>query len=152
MPETVNLNPTIVDALYEEALGLTDEARIALDRAQASARPSDDRIRIALSCETLRTTTRVMHALAWLLNQRAYFAGELSELQLDRHGRLPPPQPDPDQDQLALLPLELVELIQRTLRFYARIERLDRAWRDRSRAQPPVHLMREQLGRSIVGL
>lgn len=152
MPEAANLTPTIVDTLYVEALGLADEARIALDRAQASIRSNNDLARVALSCETLRTTTRVMHALAWLLNQRAYYAGELSELQLERHGRLPPSQPDPDPAQLALLPAELVELIERTLHFYERIERLDRIRRERSVARPPVHLLRERLTRSVARL
>lgn len=152
MPETADLNPTIVEALYHEALGFTDEARIALDRAQASVGSSSDRARMVLSCETLRTTTRVMHALAWLLNQRAYFNGELTELQLDRHGRLPPSQSEPEPDELALLPTELVELIERTVQFYARIERLDSAWRERWRAQPPVQLLHERLGRSVASL
>lgn len=152
MPEAANLTPTIVDTLYEEALELADEARIALDRAQASIRSNNDLARVALSCETLRTTTRVMHALAWLLNQRAYYAGELSELQLERHGRLPPSQPDPDPAQLALLPAALVELIERTLHFYERIERLDRIRRERSVARPPVHLLRERLTRSVARL
>lgn len=152
MSDTADLNPTIVEALYQEALGLTDEARIALDRAQASIRSHGDRARMVLSCETLRTTTRVMHALAWLLNQRAYFSGELTELQLDRHGRLPPSQSHPEPDELALLPAELVELIDRTVQFYARIERLDRAWRERWRAQPPVQLLHERLGLSVANL
>lgn len=152
MSDTADLNPTIVEALYQEALGLTDEARIALDRAQASIRSHGDRARMVLSCETLRTTTRVMHALAWLLNQRAYFSGELTELQLDRHGRLPPSQSQPEPDELALLPAELVELIDRTVQFYARIERLDRAWRERWRARPPVQLLHERLGLSVANL
>jgi regulator of CtrA degradation len=41
--------------------------------------------------------------IAWLLNHRAYFAGELSEFQLRRHGRLPPIQPGSDPAQLAML-------------------------------------------------
>ncbi|WP_368737004.1 DUF1465 family protein, partial [Janibacter hoylei] len=47
-------------------------------------------VRLALSTEGLKTTTRMMHILAWLLNQRAYFSGELSEGQVRRNGTLPP--------------------------------------------------------------
>ena len=152
MPDTADLNPTIIDALYRESLALADEARIAFDSAYAATPPTDDAVRAALSVESLRTTTRTMHAIAWLLNQRAYFAGELSELQLDRHGRLPPPQPKPDPAQLAVLPAGLVELVERTQHFYERIQRLDRAWRERTRTQPSVHILQQQLQRSVGGL
>ena len=114
---------------------------------------NEDLARIALSCEALRTTTRMMHAIAWLLNQRAYFAGELSEFQLRRHGRLPPPQPEGSPDQVALLGPQIEDLIDRTRRFYARIERLDMAWRNRFAMNPAaIHRLRERLGQAVVGL
>lgn len=151
MTETADLNPTIVEALYDEALDLADEARAAFELPEG---PSDraqgeDLARIALSCEALRTTTRMMHAIAWLLNQRAYFAGELSEPQLARHGRLALRQAGPDPVHLALLSGDMRALIERTQRFYARIERLDRAKHDRHGAAPPVHRLRERLGRAV---
>ena len=61
--------------------------------------------RVALSCEGLRATTRTMHCLAWLLNHRAYFNGELSEFQLRRYGRLTD-FPESDPEKLALLPAQ----------------------------------------------
>jgi regulator of CtrA degradation len=48
----------------------------------------EDLASVQARCEALRTTTRIMHCLAWLLNRRAWFAGELTEQQLRRHGRL----------------------------------------------------------------
>ena len=155
MAEPADLSPTIVDALYSEALTLADEARAAFDLSGrlTAASVNEDLARIALSCEALRTTTRMMHAIAWLLNQRAFFAGELSEFQLRRHGRLPPPQPDPEPDQLALLDSELRDLTERTRRFYARVERLDMAWRNRFAMNPAaIHRLRERLGQAVVGL
>jgi regulator of CtrA degradation len=154
MAEPADLSPTIIDALYGEALNLADEARAAFDLSGrlTAASVDEDLARIALSCEALRTTTRMMHAIAWLLNQRAYFAGELSEFQLRRHGRLPPPQPEGPPDTLALLGPELEDLIDRTRRFYARIERLDLAWRDRFAMHPAaIHRLRERLGSAVVG-
>jgi regulator of CtrA degradation len=105
MSETADLSPTIVEALYSEALVLADAARAAFDLSGrlTAASEDEDLARIALSCEALRTTTRMMHAIAWLLNQRAYFAGELSEFQLRRHGRLPAPVPS---GELAALPAD----------------------------------------------
>jgi len=155
MSSPADLSPTIIESLYSDALELADEARCAFDlsgRLEETCADAD-LIRIALSCEALRTTTRMMHALAWLLNQRAFFAGELSEFQLRRYGRLPPAQPDGDPAQIALLPAELARLIERTGRFYARIERLDRAWRGRFAMNPAaIHRLRERLGQAVVGL
>ena len=152
MAETADLSPTIVDALYCEALLLADDARGAFDLSGRLTATSEDEdlARIALSCEALRTTTRMMHAIAWLLNQRAYFAGELSEFQLRRHGRLPPPQPEAASDQIALLGPDLENLIERTRRFYARIERLDMAWRNHFAMHPAaIHRLRERLGSAV---
>ncbi len=147
-----DISPTIVEMLYSDALDLADEARAAFDM---SGRLDDvgtnaELARIALSCEALRTTTRMMHAIAWLLNHRAFFAGELSEFQLRRHGRLPPPQPDGDAQQLAQLNPELRDLVARTRRFYDRIERLDRAWRNHFAMKPAaIHRLRERLGSAV---
>lgn len=156
MGETADLNPTIVDALYGEALNLADEARAAFDLSGRLTLASEDEdlARIALSCEALRTTTRMMHAIAWLLNQRAFFAGELSEFQLRRHGRLPPPhRNDTAPDNVALLGPELANLIERTRRFYARVERLDQAWRDHFAMHPAaIHRLRERLGGAVAHL
>ena len=155
MAETADLSPTIVETLYHEALDLADEARAAFDLSGrlTAASQDEDLARIALSCEALRTTTRMMHAIAWLLNQRAFFAGELSEFQLRRHGRLPPAQPEASLDHVALLGPDLRSLIERTQRFYARIERLDRAWREHFAMHPAaIHRLRERLGLAVASL
>ena len=154
MAQTADLSPTIVEALYSEALVLADEARAAFDLSGrlTAASEDEDLARIALSCEALRTTTRIMHAIAWLLNQRAYLSGELSEFQLRRHGRLPPARTDNGHEQLDMFAPELAELVERTKRFYARIERLDLAWRTRFEMQPrAIHRLRERLGLAVVG-
>lgn len=154
MGQTADLSPTIVEALYCEALSLADEVREAFDLSGrlTAASEDEDLARIALSCEALRTTTRMMHAIAWLLNQRAYFSGELSEFQLRRHGRLPPAQPESPDEHLEAVGAELRELIDRTRRFYARIERLDQAWRTRFEMHPAaIHRLRERLGLAVVG-
>jgi regulator of CtrA degradation len=93
----------------------------------------------------------MMHVLAWLLNHRAYFSGELSEFQLRRHGVLPPDRLA-DPDQLALLEPETRALISETQALHQRIARLDAAWRDRFAVHPSAVLrLRERLGREING-
>jgi len=132
MKHTSNINPRIVEGLYCEALVLSDEVRAAFDLSGRIEQTGndEDNARIALSCEALRTTTRMMHAVAWLLNHRAYFLGELSEFQLRRYGRLAPDFPASDPDRMALLNPQIRELIASTEAFYARLLRIDRAWRE----------------------
>lgn len=75
MSEPTSINPRIVESLYSEALVLSDEVRaaFALSGRIEGIGADDDMGRIAMSAEGLRTTTRMMHAIAWLLNHRAYF-------------------------------------------------------------------------------
>ena len=131
MAVPADINPRIVDSLYCDALALADElrARFAFPHDAGNDQTIgqfDDAARIALSCEGLRATTRTMHCLAWLLNHRAFFAGEISEFQLRRHGRLPAALPDSDA---SALPSDAARLVRESERLYARIVRLERAWR-----------------------
>lgn len=157
MTEPATINPRIIDGLYCEALLLSDEVRAAFDLSGRmepkgpSASGADDLSRVAFSCEALRTTTRMMHALAWLLNHRAYIAGELSEFQLKRHGRLAPDRPSDDPEQLAMLAPEIRTLVENTMRFHARLVRLDHDWRERDVETPSaVARLRERIGQAMI--
>ena len=115
----------VVEELYEETLLLADEARAVFDmHGREGGEDSSDPVRLALLIEGLRTTTRLMNLLAWLLNQRAFFAGELSELQLSRVGALAEDRRS-DPVQMAQLELGTRALIRESERLYARAERLD---------------------------
>jgi regulator of CtrA degradation len=148
MSEPATINPRIVEALYCEALVLSDEVRNAftltgrVDRAERE----EDLARVALSSEGLRTTTRMMHAIAWLLNHRAYFAGEIDDLQLRRHGRLSPDMREADPRQTALLAPATAHLVEATRRFYERLLRLDQAWRlTGPQPQSAIEALRERI-------
>lgn len=150
MGSAANINSRIVEGLYGEALVLSDEVRLAfaLSGRLETVAGEEDEARIALSCEALRTTTRMMHSVAWLLNHRAFFNGELSEFQLNRYGKLAD-FPESDPDRLALLDPETRELIRATERFHARLKRIDASWRERDPAMPSaVAALRERLARS----
>jgi regulator of CtrA degradation len=137
--------------LYSEALELADEARAACDFSAREGQVGEDEDlkRIALSCEALRTTTRMMHGIAWLLNQRAFFAGELTEFQLRRHGRLPD-APEADDESHKLLDPETSEIIERTIVFHRRIARLDQTWRESFEGRPgEIHSLQERLDRAV---
>lgn len=146
-----SLNPRIVEALYGEALALAEAVRerferLRQDAARAPLCDDDDLRRVQVSCEALRTTTRVMHCLAWLLNHRAYFAGELSEIQLRRHGRLIANFPDNDPASVGHLPADAQRLVHESERLYERIQRLERAWRGEPQSGPSaIDRLRDRL-------
>lgn len=152
-----SLNPRIVDALHAEALGLADAVRTrfeALRREALDAAGSDceDLHRVRVSCEALRTTTRVMHCLAWLLNHRAYFAGELSQLQLRRHGRLITNFPASEPEVVASLPDDARTLVHESERLYERIQRLENAWRTQgASSESAIDALRQRLVRAVAG-
>lgn len=150
---TSDISEPIVEALYSEALVLADEVRGNFDLLpnEDGPQPSDNE-KLALSVEGLRTTTRMMHILAWLLNQRAYFSGDLSETQLRRHGELPDDRPS-DPEQVALLNEETRALVLQTEQMHSRIARLDSAWRDGFEVHiPTVRQMRGRLEEAFEGL
>ena len=148
MSQPVNFNARIIETLYGEGLVLSDEVRATFDFAQRVESGETHAVRIALSCEALRTTTRMMHTMAWLINHRAYFKGEISEFQLRRHGAIAINLPASAPARLALLPAEVQELIGETERFYARLIRLDSGWRSRlapAESRPAVQRLRDRL-------
>jgi regulator of CtrA degradation len=124
MTGVASINPRIVETLYIEASGQTGVL-------PAPADPDS----VEVTCEALRTTTRVMHCLAWLLNHRAWFAGQVNALQLRRHSRLISHFPASDPRTVARLPEDLGALVHQSERLYARIQRLEQAWRSEN---PPV--------------
>lgn len=135
MGDPTDLSATIIEELYCEALVLADDVRAAFDLSAPRDTNTGDYTRIALSTEGLKTTTRVMHVLAWLLNQRAFFRGEMTEYQLERHGQLPPDRPS-EQKQMELLEIPTQLLILETQVMHARVARLDKAWRQGRSGQP----------------
>ena len=154
MARTSDLSRPIIEALYTEALVLADEVRAvfaASAEPAAAAEPiggDGAMLRLALSAEGLKTTTRMMHVLAWLLNQRAFFSGELSASQLRRHGILPSDR-EADPEALARLELETRALIEETVRLHRRIARLDEAWRQDFAMQSPARAFQQMIGREL---
>lgn len=146
-----DLHVEIIEDLYSEALMLADEARAVFDlRFSDDMEDHEDLARIALSIEGLRTTTRLMHVLAWLLNQRAYRAGELSDLQMARCGKLPAERAS-DPGNLARLEPETRELIAESERLHARVTRLDRARTTAPAAETPVADLRGRIAAAFAG-
>ncbi len=127
------LTPKLVDALYTEAMLLADEARSYFDRDQMGGNLSPE-ISVAFSCESLKVTTRLMHSIAWLLNQKALRAGELSQTEADSGERALGYAPASDGFQVERFPKEAQLLIAASEDLYFRMQRL--SGRMLSRAVP----------------
>ncbi len=152
MSRTTNLSRPIIEALYSEALILADDVRAVFALGVREPEMGEDAtIRLALSTEGLKTTTRMMHVLAWLLNQRAFFSGELSEGQVLRNGTLPADR-EADPKALGALEPETCELIAETERLHQRIARLDEAWRSGFEMASPARAIHSRLKRRLADL
>lgn len=142
------LTPKVVAALYTEAMLLADEARGYFDRDQREiAMPAD--VSVALSCESLKVTTRLMHCIAWLLNQKAVAAGEISEFEAASEMRELGYAPASDGYQVARFPEQARELIAASEDLYYRLQRLSSRVRETEPHIPATHQMMEQLRASF---
>ncbi|GAB5348210.1 DUF1465 family protein [Alteriqipengyuania sp. 357] len=134
MQATTDITALIVEELYCEANVLADEVRAVFAPAISEMMPVDQPLRRALECEGLKTTTRIMHVLAWLLNQRAFLSGEMSALQWERNSPFPPNRA-PSPELMHMLDLPTQSLVAETQRLHARVARLDHEYR--ARREPP---------------
>lgn len=70
-PSGSGITRKLVDSLYTEALLLSDELRDCFGvGGVADAAHLDPTLRVALACEALKGTTRLMMVIAWLLDHR----------------------------------------------------------------------------------
>ena len=132
----------VVETLYSETLVLADEARAVFARTD-DADPADPAC-MAHSLEGMKTTTRVMHMLAWLLNQRAYFANELTAKQVQLYGALPKNR-ETDLDNFALLSADAQEVIRTSETLHTRIARLDEQQRRDTDESNPTHSLQNRV-------
>ncbi len=139
-----------VDGLYIEAMVLADEARSYFDNQAREDRlalaPID---RVALSCESLKVTTRLMHVIAWLLTQRAVRAGELSRAQAGEPERRLGDAAPFDRSLLPRLPEAAAEIIQASEDLYERVRRLDQSGVGEDAPPSPARSLQSRLERSL---
>jgi len=137
----------LIDGFYVEAIVLADEARSFFDQRGEECRNRLNQMeRLDFACESLKVTTRIMHAIAWLLTQRAIFAGELGEeVRLEeRHQLGAAATTEPHLltlfcEEMSALILASEDLYDRLSRFEAKL--LDRARRDELASSPARDLL-----------
>ena len=142
------LTPKLLDALYTEAMLLADEARSYFDRDQMSGNVSPE-ISVAFSCESLKVTTRLMHSIAWLLNQKAYRAGELSQADADSDARDLGYAPASDDFQVSRFSDEARALIAASEDLYFRLQRISNKVRLDAGTVPEPHAMMARIRASF---
>jgi regulator of CtrA degradation len=119
------------DKTYDEALALTEQAYACLFEIRhnnvTTGSPVDD---LRLRCEAFRLSTRLMQVMAWLLNQRAIHAGELTVAEVSEGAqyRLGASAVcrDDSQHQHPAIPATMGDLLDQSLNLYIRTERLDK--------------------------
>ncbi|MGB5077012.1 MAG: DUF1465 family protein [Sphingorhabdus sp.] len=142
------LTPKLLGSLYTEAMLLADEARSYFDRDQMTGIVSPE-ISVAFSCESLKVTTRLMHSIAWLLNQKALRAGELSQEQADSDTRKLGYAPASDDFQVARFPQEARSLILASEDLYFRLQRISSKVQQAVGPVPEPHAMMARIRASL---
>jgi regulator of CtrA degradation len=134
------LDRRVIDDLYVEAMVLADEARSYFDyRAEEHRVELDSRLRVDFACEALKTTTRLMHVIAWLLTQRAILNGELQaearEQEQYQLGLAAPTEPVVAES----FRFEMTTLIVASEDLYDRVARLERQILGRNQNREHAH-------------
>lgn len=133
-----------VENLYVEAMLLADEAHAAFAAQRDLGRVrGDGLLQIGLACESLKTTTRLMHVIAWLLHRRAMIAGDPGAGPNDSAARIGEPVAA-DWDICAGFEVSICRIIVASERLFERIAALESGW-NAQQAVTPVQRLLAQL-------
>lgn len=136
------------DTLYSEAMLLADEARGYFDElGRRDSAHLDPAARVQFSCESLKVTARVMHAVAWLLTRRAVDAGEIAPVVAALPAHRLGDAPDTDAAALDSLPERARALVEASIDLHRRIALLDQALD--APTDSPARAMQERLAQSF---
>ena len=114
--------------LFREGMDLVEETAAYLDgvgRSQAKA--LERAVNLTYATESMRLTTRLMQLASWLLLHRAVKEGEMTLTQANREKtkvKLSAADPGP-ADMIEKLPVQLQDLIARSMSLQSRVRRLD---------------------------
>jgi regulator of CtrA degradation len=91
----------------------------------------------------------LMHSIAWLLNQKAFRAGELSQFEADSEARELGYAPASDDYQVGRFPAEAQALIVASEDLYFRLQRFSSKMRSQAIDIPEPHNMVERIRASF---
>jgi regulator of CtrA degradation len=140
------LTPKLLDALYTEAMLLADEARSYFESGRFNEESDPDNLlAVSFSCESLKVTTRLMHCIAWLLNQKALHSGELSAGEAWNHDRALGQAPVTDQAMADRFPVEARQIVMASEELFQRLQRLATRMEQEMEAESAVQDMFRRL-------
>jgi len=140
------LTSKLLDSLYCEALLLADEARSAFEETDMTLSPRET---LALSCESLKVTTRLMQVIAWLLNHKAYRAGELTLDELHTEERALGYAVASDEELVSLLRPGAAQLARESEELYYRVHRMAARMAGTYREQQTVRDLHDRIERAF---
>lgn len=144
------LTPKLLDALYTESMVLADEARSYFESGRFSEQSEGDAsLSVGFSCESLKVTTRLMHCIAWLLNQRALHSDEITEGEAWNHSRELGYAAASDGSLVQFFPEEARQIITASEELFERLQRLSARMELQETEEPPVHFMFRRLESSF---
>ncbi len=115
--------------IFQDGMGLVEETAAYLDgEGRTDAKSLDRHAAIAYATESMRLTTRLMQLASWLLLQRAVGEGEMTpeEALKEKHrANLGDVSHTVSERSRKILPDQLMDLINRSIRLYERIVKLD---------------------------
>ena len=121
-------NSAAFGALFREGMDLVEETAAYLDGdGRKEAKVLDRAVSLTYATESMRLTTRLMQLASWLLLHRAVKEGEMTLTQANREKtkvKLTAADPGP-ADMIEQLPLQLQNLIERSMNLQTRVRRLD---------------------------
>ncbi len=144
------LTVKLMDALYTEAMVLADEARSYFESGRFNEESDPDNLlAVSFSCESLKVTTRLMHCIAWLLNQKALHSGELTAGEAWNHDRALSVGPATDQQTVDRFPEEARQIIIASEELFQRLQRLSIRMEQEQEAESAVQNMFRRLESSF---
>lgn len=140
----VDANPIFrvqIENLYVEAMVLADEAYACFSAGRdLSGSLVESTQRVALACESIKTSTRLMHVIAWLLHQRALIAREPGATSKDSAAQLGDAL-EADSELCARFDSHVQRVVRDSERLFERVKRLDHEWRSAPHDAPVQALM-----------
>jgi regulator of CtrA degradation len=121
-------NSAAFGVLFREGMDLVEQTAAYLDGdGRSEAKALERSVSLTYATESMRLTTRLMQLASWLLLHRAVKEGEMTLTQANREKtkvKLSAADPGP-ADMIGKLPLQLQDLISRSMDLQTRVRRLD---------------------------
>lgn len=136
--------------LFREGMSLVEATAAYLDGdGRQQSKGLDRNIALAYASESMRLTTRLMQLTSWLLLQRAVNEGELTRADAEREHRrvaIAAQETNVAPEIYDQLPEALRDLIEKSYRLQARIQRIDNELKGQAAAEPALNPVAGQLG------